>query len=161
MSIYEMLLRKADEGGRYRIDLNKRDLWIGRKHYIKDGEVMHDETLIDKDDLKNVFGVEIDISKNAWDVIKYLYQEYKHSIPNERWKDKSYFKALPVEELTDDELAFNISRIFGQAMLEGYILLGSMIGWIEWKDKEHWFWQDEEDENCIILRDWIERKEGN
>lgn len=161
MSIYETLLRKADKGGRYKINLNKKDLWIGRKHYIKKGEVMHDEVLIDKDDLKNVLGIEVDLSKDTWNVVKYLYQKYKHSVPNEKWKDRSYFKALSVEELKDDELAFNITRNFGQAMLEGYILLASMIGWIKWQDEENWFWQDEEDENCIILRDWIERKEGN
>lgn len=159
MSIYEKLLRQADKNGKYKIDLNKKDLWIGRKHYIKNGEVMHDEDLIEKDDLKNVFGLEVDISQDVWNVIKYLYQEYKHSIPNEKWKDTSYFKALSIEELTDDELAFNITRCFGQAMLEGYILLASMIGWIKWQDEEHWFWQDVEDEDCIVLKQWIQRKD--
>lgn len=161
MSIYETLLRKADKGGRYKIDLNKKDLWIGRKHYIKNGEVMYDEELINKDDLKNVLDIEIDISQDAWNVIKYLYQEYKHSTLNEKWKDTSYFKALPLKELTDDELAYNVTRHFGQAMIEGYILLASMIGWIEWKDEGHWFWQDVEDEDLIIMKQWIERKAGN
>lgn len=160
MSIYETLLRQADKGGRYKIDLNKINLCIGRKYYIKEGEVIYDETLIDKDDLKNILDVDIDISEDTWNVIKYLYQAYKHSVPTEHWRDKSYFKALPVEELTDDELAFNITRSLGQAMLEGYILLASMLGWIEWQNEEHWFWQAEEDENCIILKQWIEREEN-
>lgn len=158
MSIYEKLLRHADKGGRYRIDLNKKDLWIGRKHIIKGGE-FDDEELINNNDLKNVLGIEIDLSINTLNVIKYLYQEYKHSIPDSKWKDYSYFKSLSIEELTDDELAFNITRHLGQAMLEGYILLASLSGWIKWPNEEQWFWQDVEDENCIILKQWIERKD--
>lgn len=155
MSIYKTLLLCADKGRSFKIDLNTKDLWIGKKHYIEKGVSKVEDELINKDDLKNVFGVDIDLSIDTWNVIKYLYQEYKHSVPNSRWKDNAYFKALDVAELTDDELAFNISRKFGEAMLTGYILLGGLMDWIEWKNDNHWFYQDDEDEDLIILKQWV------
>lgn len=148
MSIYKTLLESAERGGRFKIDLSKKDLWIGRKQYVKKGEVIDEDELINKDDL------EIDVS-DSWEVIKYLYQKYKHSIPNSRWKDKSYFKALTVEELTDAEMAFNDDRNYAQAMLEGYILLAGLSGWIKWPNDEHWFWQSDEDEDLIVMKQWI------
>ena len=153
MSIYKTLLESADKGGRYKIDLNKKDLWIGRKQYIKEGVMQVEDELIDKHDLARDFGIVINV--DSWEVIKYLYKQYKVSVPNSKWKDKSYFKALPVDELTDADRAYNIDRKYGQAMLEGYILLASLAGWIEWQNEDQWFWQDEEDEDLIVLKQWI------
>lgn len=157
MSIYAELLQKADKGKRFKVDLKNKNLWLGSKQVISEGTVLIDENeLINKDDLNGVLDLCMNINEDPWGVIKKLYQLFKHSVPNSKWKDNSYFKALPVEELTDSELAFNIDRKFAAAMLEGYILLGSIIGWITWQEEEHWFWQDNEfDKDLIILRQWI------
>ena len=84
-----------------------------------------------------------------------LYNDYKHSVPGKNSNRKSYFKALPVEELTDAELACNGDRDFHQASLEGYILLASLAGWIEWFIDDYWFWQDDNDKELVVLREWI------
>ncbi len=155
MTIYKKLLDCADDERKYYINLNTKTLRIGKKNYIKDGEVKVDEDLIDKNDLSNILGIEI--KGNSYEVIKKLYKEFKHSIPRENYKSKSYFKALKEEELTLDELAFNFDRYFAQAMFEGYILLAGMKGWIEWKNDEYFFWQSEEDKNLVILKEWVKK----
>ena len=155
MSIYEELLRRADKGKRVTIDLGKKNLWLGRQQIIAEGDVLDESKLIDKDDLKNVFGEEIDLSADCWNIVSYLFNEYKHSVPNGNWKDRSYFRALDVKELSDEELAFNCDRRFAQAMIEGYILCASLQGWLKWENDSHWFWQDEKNPECIVLKQWV------
>lgn len=154
MSIYKTLLQHASQGRNFRINLNSKDLWIGKKQYIKEGEmIVIDDELIDKEDLQE-FGIE-DLSIKTWEVIEYLYQMYKHSVPNSHWRDNAYFEALSYDELTTDELAYNIDRKYAQSIIEGYILLGSMAKLIEWQNEENWFWQSSEDENLIVLKEWF------
>lgn len=158
MSIYKTLLDSADDERKFYINLNTKTLKIGRKFYIKEGKIKVDEELIEDTDLCNIldyFG-EANIKDNPYKVISILYQEFKHSVPREHWTDKSYFKALDADELTLDELAFNFSRHFAQAMLEGYILLASMKGWLKWENEKNWFWQDKDEKELVILKEWIE-----
>ena len=68
---------------------------------------------------------------------------------------KSYFKALPVDKLTDYELAYNSNRDFLQAVLEGYILLATLQGWLTWEYENQWFWQNQDDKYLVILKNWI------
>ena len=94
------------------------------------------------------------LNDDPWNWIESLYYEYKHSVPSENGNKKSYFKALPVDELTDSELAYNKARDFTQAILEGYILLGSLVGWIEWEYGDCWFYQGI-DKDLVILKSYI------
>ena len=155
MSLYKDLVEKVKENKSFYINLNKKELRIGKKTYIKNGEVLKEVELIHKDDLIGIFDEIIDLENDSWNVIKLLYKKYKHSVPNNQYKDSGYFKALPTEELTDSELAFNIDRKLGQAILEGYILLASMSGWIVWENEDKWFWQDKYHEELIIIKNWV------
>ena len=83
-----------------------------------------------------------------------MYQIFKYSVPHAKEK-QSYFKGLSEDELTDGERAFNVSRSVGRAMLEGYILLTSIKGVLRWENDDNWFWQDQNDLDCIVLKTWI------
>jgi hypothetical protein len=85
-----------------------------------------------------------------------LYSQYKRSVPSERHLGgKPYFKADSVEDLTDNELAFNASRNYCQAQLEGYVLLAGLSGWFDWKNENHWFWQSKIFPELVCLREWV------
>lgn len=157
MSIYCELLKHARAGGKYKIDLKNKSLKIGKIYYIKNGTVLIDDKLISAEDLASdeIRYDYISAKENPWDLVSQLYQDYKHSIQNSYYKDNSYFKALKYEELTKCELVYNLSRHFAQALLEGYILLASMQGWLKWQNDKHWFWQDKNDKDFIILKEYV------
>lgn len=91
--------------------------------------------------------------------IERLYQVYKHSVPSENTRDSRYFKALPLEELSDEDLKTNTDRKTAKEALEICILLSVITRSIEWQslapDQNHWFWQSKNDPDLILLRDWF------
>lgn len=160
MSIYAELLQKADKGKRFKVDLKNKNLWLGAKQVISEGTVLIDEDeLINKDDLNGIIGeyVEIDLSKDCWQIVSVLFEIYKHSVPNKHWKDNGYFRALNADDLTTEELAYGIDRKFSQAILDGYILLASLNDWLVWRNDDHWFWQSDENPECVVLKEWIKK----
>ena len=158
MSIYEDLINAVDKGTKFKVDLINKSLWINKKQIIKEGVIVNEQDkskeLIEKWDLED-FGFEYEIDKNPWKLIEFLYDKFKHSVPKENSNKKSYFKALSVDELTDEELAYNFDRDFMQSVLEGYILLSSLQGWLHWEFGSCWFWQGN-DAELIIIKNWIE-----
>lgn len=159
MSIYTDLLNAARKGKKFKVDLINKSLWIDKKQIIKEGEIVNEqdkskEFIEEKDCV--ISGWVIPYLENPWDMIEMLYDDYNHSVPRENGNKKSYFKALSVDELTDNELAFNISRDFAQACLEGYILLARLQELLKWKLGSYWFWKSENYENLVILKEWIE-----
>lgn len=147
MSIYCELLKHAQEGGKYKIDLKNKSLKIGNRNYIKSGNVLTSDDLFDNDFLMEC--------ESPWDKASELYQQYKHSIPTSHYKDNSYFKALKYEELTSDELAYGLYRNYARAALEGFILLASISELLKWQNDKHWFWQDKNDKDFIILKEYV------
>ena len=147
MSVYSELLNHAQEGGKYKIDLKNKSLKIGNKNYIKNGEVLIEDELFDSDLLMKL--------QDPWNKTSELYNQYKHSIPTSYYKDNSYFKALKYEELSSEELAYGLYRNYAQAALEGFILLASIKGLLKWQNDKHWFWQDENDKDFIILKEYV------
>lgn len=147
MSVYSELLNHAQEGGKYKIDLKNKSLKIGNKNYIKNGEVLIEDKLFDSDLLMKL--------QDPWNKTSELYNQYKHSIPTSHYKDNSYFKALKYEELSSEELAYGLYRNYAQAALEGFILLASIKGLLKWQNDKHWFWQDENDKDFIILKEYV------
>lgn len=147
MSVYSELLNHAQEGGKYKIDLKNKSLKIGNKNYIKNGEVLIEDELFDSDLLMKL--------QDPWNKASELYNQYKHSIPTSHYKDNSYFKALKYEELSSEELAYGLYRNYAQAALEGFILLASIKGLLKWQNDKHWFWQDENDKDFIILKEYV------
>ena len=94
--------------------------------------------------------------------IEEFYKNYKYSLPSERSdnKRKKYFKALPVNELSDKQLMTADRREVTQAELEGYILCMILEGKFVWDESTmgKWFWQSNSDPDLVILRSWIENK---
>lgn len=156
MSIYGKLLQTANNGGYYKIDLRNKTLKIGGKTYVEKGNILVDESLIENCDFEKWEIIKGDVEHYSWkNMIAHLFEIYKFSVPSKK-KDRSYFKALPVEELTDYDLAYGIDRHYAQACLEGYILLAGISNWIIWDEpSEHWFWQDKDDCTLIVLKEWI------
>ena len=91
--------------------------------------------------------------------IDVLYDYYKHSLPSERSdkKRRKYFKALSIDELTDEQLLFAGRREIAQAKLEGFILCMILENRFVWDDIQlgKWFYQSKDDSDLVILKKWI------
>ena len=148
MNVFHELMRRVDSGETFRVDFEKRNLKVGKKFLIKNGECC--------DDMEINFGWNED---KILPIVEELYDSYKHSLPSERndKKRKRYFKALPMEELTDAHLMTACRREGAQARLEGFILCAILSGKFKWTEEMgKWFWQSKRDEDLVILRSWVE-----
>jgi hypothetical protein len=152
MSIYYEVLERVVSGERFYINFEKRTMKIGGDTVIDNGEY---------DSSKTLFDGAYD-PKSLLDMIAELYRIYKYSLPSERSdaKRKKYFKALLVDELTDEELIVGMPREKAQYMLEAFILCMIVDGYFVWNEELHgkWFYQCPSDPDLIILRSWIEGK---
>jgi len=141
MSIYNNLLERVSRGAKFKIDLVEKTLKVDGKEIILEGN------LIDENDVGN---------GNPWDILDTLYLSFKRSVPSERHNgNKPYFKCDSVEDLNDDEIAFNEPRNLAQFALECYVLFASVLGWFEWNNDNHWFYQSKVFPELVCLREWI------
>lgn len=148
MTIYEELIERVSDGETFYIDFEKRTMKIGKQRVIDGGK--YDESR-----------VLIEFCGNTLKAIEELYKNYKYSLPSERSdsKRKKYFKALSVEELTDEQLMYADRREVAKAALEGFILCTVLNGTFVWNEKMgSWFWASKNDEDLVILRSWVEGK---
>lgn len=147
MSVFMDLLDTVNHGKKVCINLTEKTIKVNKKEInLKDSE------LIGSNDMNaiNITAIE------PWGIVEELYAKYKRSVPRGRSQmNKSYFYADSVEDLTDNEIAFNMARDFAQACLEGFILLAGLSGLLEWQNENHWFWQSTKDKQLIILKEWI------
>ena len=156
MSIYLELIERVSEGESFHIDFEKRNMKVGRDYLIKEGEF---------DESKSVFklcehcnGIETILHR-----IELLYKNYKFSLPSERSDNKrrKYFKALPIEEITDEQLMTAERREYSRAVLEGFVLCMIVSGQLVWDEKimnGKWFWQSDIEPDLVVLRSWVEGK---
>lgn len=138
------IANKVGNGSRFSVNFEKRTLRVDGK-------------LVDLDDIE-VLPIDDDLMLR---MIADLYYAYKHSIPSERSEShrKSYFKALPEDELTDTDMMYNASREVARCELEIYVLLRIRSGELHWHDEwGSWFYQSPYDKDLIILRSWVEPK---
>lgn len=146
MTVYEELIERVDNGESFRIDFEKQTVRIGKKTI---NLLEQDRKLIEYDD-----------NNDALYDIEELYAKYKYSIPSERsdGKRKQYFKALPVDKLTDAQMVYGQRREVAQAALEGFILCAVLSGHLAWEDFQTggWFWQSQNDADLVILKSWIQ-----
>jgi hypothetical protein len=123
---------------------------IGQAKVIDNGEYDITQVLYDE---------KFDNSRMLLDKIRELYIAYKFSLPSERSdkKRKKYFKALPIDELTDEQLICGTRREIAQYMLEAFILCSIINGDFAWDDEIHgkWFYQDKLEQDLVILKNWI------
>ena len=147
MSIFIDLLEAVNCGKKVHINLVDKTVKINGKEINLDGK-----ELIDVTDMEYV---RCNLTK-PWDILEELYANYKRSVPSATTKtNKPYFKADSVEDLTDDEIAFNESRDLAQIILESFVLLSSLSGWLTWQNDNHWFWQSDKYPDCVVIKEWI------
>lgn len=143
---YSELRQRVERGTKFSIDLKKRTLRMNGK-------------LVDLKDVECVDDGDTDILGT----LHRLYEGYKRSIPSERSESrrKNYFKALPYEKLTDDDMLYGYHREEARFVLEFCILKYIVDGKLKWnEDWGKWFWQDPEDKDFVILREWVEPQQA-
>ena len=150
MSIFLKGLEQVESGERFHIDFEKRTMKVGQAKVIDNGEYDTSQTLYD---------VDFDSPRALLDRVRELYIVYKLSLPSERSdkKRRKYFKALPIDELTDEQLIYGVRREVAQYMLEAFILCAIINGDFVWDDEIHgkWFYQDKLEQDLVILKNWI------
>lgn len=155
MTIYEELIRRVSEGETFHIDFEKRTMKIGKQKIIDNGKWDESRKLIELEYHQK----ELEF---AMKTIYQLYLGYKYSLPSERSDSKrqKYFKALPIDEISDEQLMCAERREVAQCKLEGFILCMVLLGVFVWNEDRHgkWFWQSKGDSDLVILRSWIENK---
>lgn len=153
MTIYEELIKRVAEGESFYINFKNRALKIGKEFIITDGVYDTSRELIR--DIKCCTDIKCLLA-----FIDGLYRYYKYSLPSERSdsKRRQYFKALPVDKLTDKQMAIGLRREVARAQLEGFILCMIVNGTFVWDENEmgKWFYQSKTDPDLVILRNWIE-----
>ena len=153
MSIYLELLERVSNGEPFNINFEKRNMKVGKDCLIKDGEF---------DESKELISGPYDM-RTILNMIEELYKSYKYSLPSERSDNKrrKYFKALPMEEITDAQLITAERREFSQAVLEGFVLCMIVSGQLVWDEhvmQGKWFYQSKSDPDLVLLRSWVEGK---
>ena len=150
MSILLQGLERVENGERFHIDFEKRTMKVGQDKMIDGGEYDTSQVLYDES------------PKALLDTVRDLYIAYKYSLPSERSDNKrrKYFKALPVDELTDAQLIRGVRREVAQYALEAFILCAILNGDFVWDVGIHgkWFYQHPSEPDLVILRSWIESK---
>lgn len=150
MTIYEELLSRVEQGEKFSINFEKRNMKVGKDWLIKNGECETGRILYGYNPVQIL------------ELIESWYEDYKYSCPSERSdsKRKGYFKALPVDELTDEQMVYGMNREYAQAKLEGFILCAILMGHFKWDEETmgKWYWQSKKEPSLVILRQWIEGK---
>lgn len=151
MTLYDILVKLAtDSYDKIHIDLVKKNLRVGKKLIIENGDLTQHKIKVgdDKYDWEHLLTLEQCRSLDE------LYADYKYSVPSERDNGKHYFKALSANELSDAQLVCNMPRLEARVRLEAYILLACMAGYIHWDRPEKFYWQGK-DKDFVILRKYL------
>ena len=153
MTIFEELVERVSKGEPFHVDFEKRTMKVGKDFLIKNGE--YDTSRLLCYEYDSVVETTLVLS-----CINVLYSAYRMSLPSERSdkKRRAYFKALPIERISDWQLMRAERREVAQAKLEGYILCAILENRFVWDEKTmgKWFWQSKGYPDLVILRKWIE-----
>ena len=154
MTIYEELVQRVSDGETFYINFKNRSMKIGKKFIIADGVY---------DDGRELIDCNYTSTSDILGKIESLYADYKYSLPSERSDNKrrKYFKALSIEEITDEQLIVADRRETMQAALEGFVLCAVLAGQLVWDEEimgGKWFYQSEKDPDLVLLRSWVENK---
>ena len=118
------------------------------------GEVIEYDDLIKERDLDFILPIELNEKENPYEVIEYLYGLFYCSVPDRSAvQKKQNFIAKGLNDFgANDFTGMRRSEI--QPLLELYVLLAGMKGWITWKDDKLFFWKGEH-KSLYIYRKWI------
>ena len=83
------------------------------------------------------------------EALEAAYEVYKHSIPSERTIHlTARFYALPVSELSDDDMLYGMPREQAERELE------QALADFAYPEDAGWFWQSPNDPDLVVLRSW-------
>lgn len=155
MTIYEELIQRVSDGESFHINFEKRTMKVGKDKLVDEGKWDESRQLIKTSvDMQGGLG-----RKTILDLIESLYRDYRNSLPSERSdsKRRKYFKALPIEEIPDEQLMFAETREISQARLEGFIFCMILSGKLVWDEfaSGKWFWQSKQDTDLVLLKNWF------
>lgn len=144
-NIYDEAIKRVIEGARFSVNFENRSLRINGKYIIKSGKY------------------EGELIKNQYDrpleQIERLYDRYRHSVPSERSDNKrrTYFRALPEDKLSDDDMLYGTPREVAQIELELFVLCQILQNILQWDDfaNGQWFWQSPTLPSLILLKKWF------
>ena len=149
MNILQKGLEQVEKGERFHINFEQRTMKVGQAKLIDGGDYDISQVLYDE---------RFDNPRIVLDKVRELYITYKLSLPSERSdkKRRKYFKALPIDELTDEQLIYGMRREVAQYMLEAFILCAIINGDFMWDDGIHgkWFYKDKIEQDLVILKNW-------
>lgn len=152
-TIFDSVIEKVRRGARFKVSFQTRTLTVGGKKVIDNGK------------FEGELGVNPTYLERALENIEYAYGQYKHSVPSERSERKRhlYFKALPEEELNDDDMRYGTLRDVAQVYLELTVLCFILNGSLVWDESKmgRWFWQSPNNKDLVILRQWVENNNNN
>ena len=77
------------------------------------------------------------------------------SVPDRIKLQRVFFRALPEDQHTDEDLITGEPRQAARERLEMAVLEGSLNGSLKWPDSKKWFWQSKKDPDLIILQKWV------
>lgn len=136
---HKEIVERVQDGARFRVDFKRRTVTLdGRK-------------------VKFEACMSVMTNKDAMWLCKGFYYIYKHSRPTERsmQRRRPYFRALPLSELSDNDMNFGMNRDVAQCALELVVLALIINGSFLNEAPKGWFWAGE-DKDFIMRRSWAE-----
>lgn len=147
-TIFDSTIERVRKGARFKVSFQTRTLIVGGKKVIDNGK------------FEGELGIDQVPYEQALAYIEDLYAQYKHSVPSERSerKRRKYFKALPEDDLNDEDMIYGTLRDIAQAVLELTVLCFILNDSLIWNEEKmgRWFWQSPNDKDLVILREWVE-----
>lgn len=151
MTLYDILIElAANNYDKIHIDLVKKNLKVGKKIIIENGNATQHKIKVGDDEYEWEHILTLEQCRS----LDELYADYKCSVPSERDNGKHYFKALSANELSDAQLVYNMPRLEARVRLEAYILLAWMSGYVHWGRPEQFYWQGK-DKDFVILKKYL------
>lgn len=144
-NINDILQAINEHGAKFTINFQKRTLKVNDKYVICKNKTIELLSVRETDD----FLIQLDS----------IYHHYKYSLPSERSesRSKNYFKALPEEELTDQQMWGGMNREMARFLIEMLCLSQILHGW-QWDEEKmgKWFYQSKKDKDLVLLRQWFD-----
>lgn len=149
-TIFDSTIERVRKGARFKVSFQTRTLIVGGKKVIDNGK------------FEGELGIGQVPCEQALAYIEDLYAQYKHSVPSERSerKRRKYFKALPEDDLNDEDMIYGTLRDIAQVVLELTVLCFILNDSLIWNEEKmgRWFWQSPNDKDLVILREWVEKQ---
>lgn len=147
-TIFDSTIERVRKGARFKVSFQTCTLIVGGKKVIDNGK------------FEGELGIGQVPCEQALAYIEDLYAQYKHSVPSERSerKRRKYFKALPEDDLNDEDMIYGTLRDIAQIVLELTVLCFILNDSLIWNEEKmgRWFWQSPNDKDLVILREWVE-----